>query len=105
MWRPAGRRLCVAFSQDFRPFDFAQGRLWAIICRPSGTGFCRLQPDLSFFKNAGTDSMPPALRKSGEEWGTLGCGGAGEHRAATVLTVIPPTSRGGREKWSTLGVF
>jgi len=28
------------FSQDLRPFDFAQGRLWAIMCRPSGAGVC-----------------------------------------------------------------
>jgi|GEM_PF-6937962 hypothetical protein len=25
-------------TQDFRPFGFAQGRLWAIMCRPYGAG-------------------------------------------------------------------
>jgi hypothetical protein len=44
---PAGRGLCSAFSQDSRPFGFPfgyaqgsakKGRLWANICRTSGTG-------------------------------------------------------------------
>jgi hypothetical protein len=26
----------VELTEDLRPFGFAQGRLWAIVCRPSG---------------------------------------------------------------------
>jgi hypothetical protein len=35
---PTGLVLFFALTQDLRPFDFAQGRLWAIACRPYGAG-------------------------------------------------------------------
>jgi hypothetical protein len=55
--RPYGTRLCcLELTQDLRPFGFAQGRLWTIVCRPSGAGVRRRSiqfPPLSFPQNLG----------------------------------------------------
>ncbi len=49
---------------------------WAIICRPSGTGFRSGTAGSEFLDEDSADSLPSTLRKRREEWGTRVSGGA-----------------------------